>query len=97
MTTSLSTEELEHARDLGAITFLSSYVHLMSRQLGIDDSDNTTINTMTLQMLEPVNLGIEAAWYALMGDEKGLQTTMERFQDAMKTLAEENLNEEGGV
>ena len=58
----LSDAELTKARDLGAATYLSAYVHLMARNLGVDDRDHQGINAMAGALVEPVNLATEAAF-----------------------------------
>lgn len=88
--TSLSTEELERARDLGAATYLTAYIHLMSRQLKVDDSDNEAVNIMALDMVDILNLSTQAGWCALMGDRKGLLKVMDNFRSAVETLVNES-------
>lgn len=85
--TPLSDAELIKARDLGAATYLSSYVHLMARNIGVDDSDDEGVNAMALQMVEAVNLGTEAAFRALMNDRSGMENALVQLRDALETLA----------
>lgn len=84
--TVLSNEQLQHARDLGAASYLSAYVHLMTRVLDIDDSDNVAINEMASTMVEPINIATEAAWRALMGDTVGMDQTLKRFREHLDEI-----------
>jgi hypothetical protein len=62
----------------------------MSRQLGVDDSDNEAVNVMALEMVDVLNLSTQAGWCALMGDRKGLLKVMDSFRSAVETLVNES-------
>lgn len=83
---SLSTEELEYARDLGAATYLSAYIHLMSRALKVDSSNHIEVNLMAAQMVEPLNHAVEACWRGMMNDRSGMFEAMVRFRKAVEAF-----------
>jgi len=78
-------EELILARDLGAAMHMSAYVHMMARQLGIDDTDQVAVNDMALQMVDPVNVAVEACWRGMMSDPER-DRVLERFCALVKEL-----------
>lgn len=82
----LTREELERARDLGAAAYLASYVRLMMRELKINETDTIAINTMAVQMIEPMNLATQAAWRALMEDHEGLEQVLKQFRSSLDNL-----------
>lgn len=82
----LSREELERARDLGAVTYCGAYVHLMGRELGVDTSDKESLNHMLLQMVEPMNQATEAIWRALMNDHVGKEEALIRFRKSLLNI-----------
>lgn len=84
--TELDNVELEHTRDLGAITYLSAYVHLMSRKLGIDDSDNEAVNGLAIQMIDTLNLSTLAAWCGLMNDRQGAEEALNELKGTVDAL-----------
>jgi|RhiMethySRZTD1v2_1073278.scaffolds.fasta_scaffold567419_4 hypothetical protein len=84
--TDLDDADLEYTRDLGASTYLSAYVHLMSRKLGIDDSDNEAVNGMALQMLDTLNLSTVAAWCGLMNDKDGVENALKELRGTVEAL-----------
>jgi hypothetical protein len=83
---SIPREELERTRDLGAVTYCRSYILLMARELGVDMADTKTANSMTLQMVEPMNHATEAIWRALMEDHEGKERALERLQQSLERL-----------
>jgi hypothetical protein len=82
----LSQSELERARDLGAATYASAYVRLMSIHLGIANASQEAINEMALQMVEGINFGTQAAWCGLMGDQDGINNALEQLRESAKAL-----------
>lgn len=82
----MTNKQLEFARDLGGATYLSAYVHLMARELGVDDSDLVSVNDMALPMLEPLNIALECCWRATMKDHAGQAEAMGRFRRAVEAL-----------
>lgn len=76
-------EELERARDLGAAAYCAAYIHLMARELGIDESDTDGIRTMLVQMVEPMNHATETIWRALMNDNLGKEQALIRFRQSL--------------
>lgn len=82
----LPREELERARDLGAVTYCGAYVHLMGQELGVDTSDKEALNHMLLQMVEPMNQATEAIWRALMNDNVGKEEALIRFRRSLLEL-----------
>lgn len=52
----------------------------MCRALKIDDSDIQSVNAMSLELVEPLNMGVEAGWRALMGDTVGMDQTLDRLR-----------------
>lgn len=89
MATSLNDQELRHARDLGAATYLTAYVRLMARELGIETEafDQKQINAMALDMVEATNMATEAAWCALMKDRQGVDSALKRLSIHLKQRA----------
>lgn len=83
---SLNNVELERARDLGGATYLSAYVTLMARQLGLDDADKEALRAFALQMLIPVNLATEAAWFALMHDDEKMNERIQELQAVLNGM-----------
>lgn len=59
----------------------------MSRQLGVDDTDNEAVNVMAVEMVDVLNLSTQAGWYALMGDRNGLLKVLDSFRSAVEKLA----------
>lgn len=82
----LPTEDLERARDLGAATYVSTYVRLMMRALGIDESDTESVNAMALRMVDPLSTATEVIWRALMDDHKGKDETLRRFRTQLEAM-----------
>lgn len=76
----MTDQQLKDARNLAGSTYLGAYVHLMCRALKVDDSDMESVNAMALQLVEPLNLGVEAGWRALMGDTVGMDQTLDRLR-----------------
>jgi hypothetical protein len=64
--------ELEDARDLGAATYLASYVRLMADSLGVPIADGQEgreqVALMVGQMVEPMNVAAGVAWALVMED-----------------------------
>lgn len=85
--TTLSRAELELARDMGASTYLASYIWLMSQELKVENIDNDSVNAMAALMVEPLNFGTQAAFCMLMNDHKGAREAMEKMRQALNTLA----------
>lgn len=79
-------EELKRARDIGAVAYLRSYVLLMAREIGVEMSDTKTANSMTLEMVDPINHATEATWRALMEDTDGKEAAIERFRQSLERL-----------
>lgn len=82
----LSDEELEHARDLGAATYMSAFVHLMARRLKVNDADFKEVNQMALAMVPAMNLASEAAWRAMMKDRVGAHKVLKQLNDELMEL-----------
>jgi hypothetical protein len=78
--TELNDELLRRARDLGAASYVSAYIHLMMRELGVDDTDNQAVNALASEMIEPINLATEAAFRALMADTVGMDHALDRLR-----------------
>jgi len=83
----LSTFDMMRMRDLGAAVYLSAYVHLLARNLGIDDKDHEAINAFASALVEPVNLAAEAAFRALVNDRAGSDELMDQLREQLSTLA----------
>lgn len=79
-------EELERARDIGAVAYLRSYVLLMARAIGVEMEDTKAANSMTLEMVEPINYATEATWRALMEDTDGKEEAIERFRQSLRAI-----------
>lgn len=79
-------EELERAKDLGAAAYCAAYIHLMARELGIDETDTEGIRTMIVQMVEPMNHATEAIWRALMNDNVGKEEVLIRFRQSLMDI-----------
>lgn len=77
----LSNEELEHARDLGAATYLSAYIHLMARRLKVDESNTVAVNQLAVSMIPILNLACQAAWCAHMKDRMGAHNAINKLKD----------------
>jgi hypothetical protein len=82
----IPTSELMHKRDLGAILYLSCYLQMMHRELGIDDVSDEYLRMTVLQMVMPMNHATEAIWRALMHDETGVEETIQRFRESLRGL-----------
>lgn len=83
----LSEEELKSVRDLGCASHLAAYVHLMIRTLGISpDPSNESVNLMVIDMIDPVNVAVEAAWRAMMQDRPGVIDAMRRQQTQLEKI-----------
>lgn len=89
----LPTSELQNARDMGAATYLSAYLRLMIRELGVDQGDteiqNAMVRSMVLQMIAPINHATESIWRAMMEDHKGMEEALQRLRDSLDQLPEE--------
>lgn len=81
-----STAELELARDMGAATYLSSFIWLMGDQLEVKDLTNDSVNAMAILMIEPLNLATELAFRKMMGDEEGVTDAILRLRRAIDLL-----------
>ena len=83
----LTDEELRNLRDLAAATHLSASVHLIIRSVGIDSNpSNESVNLMIIDMIEPVNAAVEAAWCALMQDRKGVDRTVSKLKETLNAV-----------
>jgi hypothetical protein len=80
---SLPTSEIEHARDVGAVTYLGAYLRLMLRALGVPTPDNDEFNVMLLEMVEPMNHATQVIWCALMEDVNGAERALKEFKDSL--------------
>lgn len=80
----LPKEEVERARDLGAVTYCAAYIELMARELGINTREG--VNQMVSEMIEPLNYATEAIWRALMSDNLGKEETLIRFRQSLLEL-----------
>jgi hypothetical protein len=78
----LPREELEKMRDTGAIMYGLGYIRLMAREIGVDDSLEGS-QEMFYQMIEPMNIAMEAIWRALMEDHIGKEEALIRFRKAL--------------
>lgn len=78
--------QLEHARDIGAATYLAAYGRLMAGELGIDETDTEGINHMMLSLIEPMNRATEVMWRALMDDRQGMEEALGRFVDSLDNI-----------
>lgn len=85
--TKMNDEELKRARDLAAAVYMSSSVHLLARQLGIDTSDTEGVNNLAMRLVDPVNLAIEASWLGLMEDKVGRDAALEDLRKAVESIA----------
>jgi hypothetical protein len=86
---SLSQQELQLARDMGAATYLSSYIWLMAQQLGVtvqEEITNDAVNAMAELMVEPLNFATQAAFCMLMEDERGAREQMAKLHNALTGL-----------
>lgn len=78
-------QDLEHARDLGAASYLSSYIRLMMLAIGVEDAEKADketsegVNAMVLAMVEPINHATETIWRAMMHDHEGEKAALKRF------------------
>lgn len=83
----LSVEELEALRDQGAAIYMSAYLQLMARHLGVYAglTDTDGLNAMAMAMVEPLNLATRAMWYALMNDHK-LDEALFEFRESVSNL-----------
>lgn len=82
----LDEDELRLGRDVGAATYVSSYMHLMMRELGVDDSDLDAVNALAANMVEPINIATEASFRALMGDTVGMDAALKRLQEHLDEI-----------
>lgn len=82
----LSDDDLKRARDLGAATYVTAYVTMMAKELGIKDIDLAAANALAMHMVEPLNLATEATFRKLMEDDAGTADTLRRFHMALKQL-----------
>jgi hypothetical protein len=80
----LPKEELEKMRDTGAIMYGLGYIRLMARELGVTEADSLEgSQLMFYQMIEPMNIAMEAIWRALMEDHIGKEEALIRFRKAL--------------
>lgn len=90
----LPTRELEHARDMGAATYLAAYLRLMIRELGVEkgdaESQTAMVRSMVLQMIAPMNHATESIWRAMMEDNKGMEEALQRLRDSLDELPEQS-------
>lgn len=87
MSDPIAEEDLQHARDLGAVTYLRAYILLMMRALHVNDEPDTSdaVNAMILVSVDPLNLATEAIWRAMMQDEK-FEKTIDEFRESLRKL-----------
>lgn len=80
-------ETLRKSQELGAATYLTSYIVRMARAMDIDlEADTEGVNKMVLQMVEPLNHATAAIWCALMTDATGRDLAIERLTVALEAL-----------
>ena len=84
--TDMSDKDLQMARDLGAATYLNAYIHLMAKELGITGLTLDAANEMAQLMIEPLDLGTEAAFRWLMNDAGGAKDAVRRLQVKLMTI-----------
>ena len=86
----LTKEAITRMRDLGAAAYLRGYVHLMVRELEIDESDTEGMNHMLLLMVEPLNVATEAIWRAMMKETpEEMEKVLERFKAELDKVRQE--------
>lgn len=86
MPESVSNEELRQGRDLAAAVYLTAYIRLMARELGVDELDDEAVRAMALEMIDSLNLGTQAAWCALMNDRPGMGKALRRLGTAVRSI-----------
>lgn len=82
----LSNAELQLARDMGAATYLSSYIWLMAGELKVEDINNNSVNKMAELMVDPINLATLATFCMLMKDIEGANNAMQKLREALNDL-----------
>lgn len=82
----LPISELQNRQYLGAVVYLSAYLMLMHRELGVDDASDEYLRMTTLQMVMPMNHATEAIWRALMKDADGMEKAVQEFRAALHAL-----------
>jgi hypothetical protein len=78
--------ELFQKRDLGAVIYLSCYIQLMHRALGVEELNDEYIRMTVVQMVMPINYATEAAWRALMNDRKGSEEALANMKRSLELL-----------
>lgn len=84
----MSQAELYLARDMGAATYLSSFIWILAGELKIpkDDITNESVNAMAELMVEPINHATMAAFCMMMNDVKGCRDELEKLRQALNGL-----------
>lgn len=86
MTVHIPESELKSKRDLGAVVYLSCYLQLMHRALGVDNIHDDYLRMTALQMVIPINYATEATWRAMMDDRKGADEALANLRDCLEAL-----------
>lgn len=81
----LTEEELKHAQDMGAATYLSAYVHRMAAHLGVEGTTEE-LKAMAVALSDCMSFGTQAAWCALMKDQEGTDRSMGQLDEALENL-----------
>lgn len=76
---------LEYGRDTGAVMYLTAYVRLMCRAIGVDDTNVDAVQAMVVQMVEPLSKATEATWRAMMADDEWTEI-VEQFKHRLQEL-----------
>lgn len=82
----LSGEQLLQARDLGAATYLSAYIHLMARGMNIV-LDKREANAMAVEVVHAMNHATQGMWCALMKDGHGMRNAIALYQAQLDEIA----------
>lgn len=82
----MSDEDLKRSRDLGGATYLSAYVRLRARELGVNQEDFLGLREVALKMLPAINLATEAAWCATMTDRAGVKEKMKALETELHKM-----------
>lgn len=82
----IPTHELQSKRDLGAVIYLSCWLQLMHRELGVPPANSDYLRMTALQMVMPINYVTEAAWRAMMNDRKGADEAVENLRNCLESL-----------
>jgi hypothetical protein len=85
--TPFSEVDLEHARDVGAVTYISAYYRLIMKALNVEEPENDdAINAMVLISIEPMNAASVAIFAAMMNDKSKMEQALAEFRERLDTI-----------